>query len=194
MTVRVLRAADHERMPWRNGGGVTAQVACFPDSDGSAPFDWRVSFASVETSGPFSTFPGVDRVIVLVDGPSMTLTVDGVPHVLQRHQPFAFDGGSRSECTVQAPTLDLNVMTRRGTVEAEVAVTELDQIPFPTRAADDLLVAVLSGELRVTHEGQVHELRACDVFHSSERHGPTLAGTGTVAVISLTLPQERNHP
>lgn len=155
MTVRVLRRADHLQRPWRIGGGFTAQVACSPDGDGSAPFDWRVSFAEVEHSGDFSAFPGVDRVIVLVEGPAMTLTVDGVRHVLQRHQPFAFDGESVTQCEVRAPTLDLNVMTRRGRVDADVEVLELDTGPRPIREADDLLVAVLAGEATVAQDGQV---------------------------------------
>ena len=186
MTVRVLRQADHQRMPWRNGGGVTAQVACSPDGDGSGHFDWRVSFAEVEHSGEFSTFPGVDRVIVLVEGPAMTLTVDGARHVLQRHQPFAFDGESDTECEVRAPTVDLNVMTRRGRVEAVVEVVDLDQAPCPTRSADVLLVAVLGGEVEVTHDGQVSELRVGDVITSDDGRSLTVEGTGTAAVIGLT--------
>jgi environmental stress-induced protein Ves len=185
VTVRVLRRDDHLRMPWRNGGGVTAQVACSPDGEGSAQFDWRVSFAEVEHSGEFSTFPGVDRVIVLVEGPAMTLIVDGVRHVLQRHQPFAFDGESDTGCEVRAPTLDLNVMTRRGRVDADVEVLELDQAPLPTRSADDLLVAVIAGEVRVTHDGQVRELRVGDVVASNDHRSLTVDGTGTAAVIGL---------
>ena len=185
MTVRVLRRADHLRMPWRNGGGFTAQVACSPAADGTGPFDWRVSFAEVEHSGDFSTFPGVDRVIVLVEGPAMTLTVDGLRQVLQRHQPFAFEGESHTRCEVSAPTLDLNVMTRRGLVDADVEVLELDQAPRPTREADDLLVAVLAGGARVAQDGQVHELRVGDVATSDARRSLSVVGTGTVAVIGL---------
>jgi environmental stress-induced protein Ves len=185
VTVRVLRRADHRRMPWRNGGGVTAQVACSPDGEGSAQFDWRVSFAEVEHSGEFSTFPGVDRVIVLVEGPAMTLTVDGVRHVLPRHEPFAFDGESDTESEVRAPTLDLNVMTRRGRVDADVEVLELNQAPRPTRSTHDLLVAVLAGYVTVAHDGQVHELRVGDVVASNDRRSLTVDGKGTAAVIGL---------
>lgn len=184
MTVRVLRREEHLRMPWRNGGGITAQVASSPD-DGLAQFDWRVSFAEVEHSGEFSTFPGVDRVIVLVDGPAMTLTVDGVPHELQRHRSFSFDGESRTECAVVGPTSDLNVMTRRGRIQADVELLELDVAPRSTRPADEVLVAVLAGEGSITQGGQAHELRARDVFASDHREPVTVAGQGTAAVICL---------
>jgi len=185
VTVRVLRRDDHVRMPWRNGGGVTAQVACSPGGDGSAQFDWRVSFAEVERSGEFSIFPGVDRVIVLVEGPAMTLVVDGVRHLLQRWQPFAFDGESDTACEVSAPTLDLNVMTRRARVDPDVELLELDGTPRLARAADDLLVAVLAGEVTVTHEDQAHELGFCDVFASTDRRPVTVDGNGAAAVIAL---------
>lgn len=185
MTVRVLRRGEHQRMRWRNGGGVTAEVACSPDRNGSTQFDWRVSFAEIDHSGEFSTFPGVDRVIVLVAGPTMTLVVDGVRHVLQRHQPFAFDGESATECEVRAPTLDLNVMTRRGRVRAEVEIVELDQAPRLTQPAHDLLVAVLAGEVRVAHDGHVSELRIGDVVASNDSRSLTIDGTGIAAVIGL---------
>lgn len=185
MTVCVLRRADHQRMRWRNGGGVTAQVARSPDVEGSADFDWRVSFAEIEHSGDFSTFPGVDRVIVLVEGPTLTLMVDGVRHDLERHQPFAFDGESVTGCDVQAPTLDLNVMTRRGRVRAEVEVVVLDQAPLLTRSAEESLVAVLAGEAEVAHDGHVSSLRIGDVVASDDRRSLTLDGSGVVAVIGF---------
>ena len=50
MRMRVLRRADYRRMPWKNGGGWTTQLAAFPESgtNAVAPFDWRVSIAEIE--------------------------------------------------------------------------------------------------------------------------------------------------
>src|SRR5665647_2813187 len=63
----IVRFAELPVIPWRNGGGVTREVVA---SGGSDPqdFDWRISIADVSQSGPFSAFPGVDRVITLVEG------------------------------------------------------------------------------------------------------------------------------
>jgi environmental stress-induced protein Ves len=194
MTVRVVRRADHQRMPWRNGGGLTAQVACSPDGSGTADFDWRVSFAEVERTGEFSSFPGVDRVIVLVEGPAMTLTVDGLPHVLQPHLPFAFDGESAVRCEVWGPTFDLNVMTRRGRADASVEVLELDQALRPIRSAGHLLVAVLAGEVMAADAAQVRELGVGDVVVSDERSSLSLGGTGRVATITLTDRRSERSP
>ncbi|GHH75388.1 hypothetical protein GCM10018781_44170 [Kitasatospora indigofera] len=123
MAVRVLRAAGRPATAWLNGGGVTREVAGAPEGSGLADFDWRVSLADVGQGGPFSVFPGVDRVITLVDGAGMALTVAGTEHVLaQPYQPFAFPGDADTGCRLLGgPVVDFNVMTRRGRATAEVA-------------------------------------------------------------------------
>src|SRR5690349_3273385 len=93
MTVRVLRAESRKATPWLNGGGVTREVAGHPEGAGLADFAWRVSLADVGQGGPFSRFDGVDRVITVVRGDGMALTVDGKLHELAKpYRPFAFDG------------------------------------------------------------------------------------------------------
>jgi environmental stress-induced protein Ves len=126
MNVTVLRQQAHQRMPWRNGGGVTSEVARSPSEGRDADFDWRVSFAEVDQSGEFSSFPGVDRTIILVDGPAMVLDFPDRRHVLNAHQAFAFDGAATVHCTVTAPTRDLNVMVRRDRAVATVDVLQID--------------------------------------------------------------------
>ncbi|MFD7989637.1 HutD family protein [Kitasatospora indigofera] len=124
MAVRVLRAAGRPATAWLNGGGVTREVAGAPEGSGLADFDWRVSLADVGQGGPFSVFPGVDRVITLVDGAGMALAVAGTEHVLaQPYQPFAFPGDADTGCRLLGgPVVDFNVMTRRGRATAEVAI------------------------------------------------------------------------
>ncbi|MBN0683270.1 HutD family protein, partial [Pseudomonas aeruginosa] len=52
--------------PWKNGAGETREIICVPAPD--APFLWRASIATLQADGPFSPFPGVDRVITLLAG------------------------------------------------------------------------------------------------------------------------------
>jgi environmental stress-induced protein Ves len=113
VSLTLLRHDQHRRMPWRNGGGVTAEVARSPEGGSDADFDWRISFAEVSQSGPFSAFPGVDRTILLVSGPGMLLEFPDRSHALRPHEPFRFDGEEAVHCTISGPTRDLNVMTRR---------------------------------------------------------------------------------
>ncbi|MFJ9447494.1 HutD family protein [Kitasatospora sp. NPDC101235] len=119
---QVLRASERPATAWLNGGGVTREVAGFPAGAGLDAFDWRVSLADVASAGPFSPFPGIDRVITLVEGAGMALTVDGTERLVDApFLPFAFSGDATTDCRLVAgPVVDFNVMTRRGRVEATV--------------------------------------------------------------------------
>src|SRR3954470_15521560 len=87
-TMRILRAADHKVMPWKNGLGATTEIAISPERDGLGDFAWRVSMAQVANDGPFSSFPGIDRTLLVLAGCGMMLDVDGRPTVtLTRDSP-----------------------------------------------------------------------------------------------------------
>ncbi len=104
-------------MPWKNGGGLTEEIAVDPPAADMDGFDWRLSIAHVETDGPFSRFPGIDRSITVLSGGGMALCVDGAQEVmlLAEGEPFAFEGEAAVTSRNRAgPTMDLNIMTRRG--------------------------------------------------------------------------------
>ncbi|WP_405711676.1 MULTISPECIES: HutD family protein [unclassified Streptomyces] len=124
MTARVLRAADRTATPWRNGGGVTREIAAYPESAPLDAFDWRVSLAEVSEDGPFSTFPGVDRTLTVVEGAGMDLMVDGEHHIVDEpYWPHDFPGDLATDGTLLGgPVVNLNVMCRRGRTSAAVAV------------------------------------------------------------------------
>ena len=57
-----LLTTDHYgAMPWKNGLGVTAQIAIHPPGATLADFTWRISSAEVRGSNPFSNFAGTPR-------------------------------------------------------------------------------------------------------------------------------------
>lgn len=119
-----FRLADLPAMPWKNGGGTTREIACQPTGAGLGAFDWRVSIATIAAAGPFSAFPGVDRVIMLLDGAGVHLRGEGVDHRLDTAlTPFAFAGDMALACDPLGGTsTDFNLMTRRGKRRAEVRV------------------------------------------------------------------------
>jgi environmental stress-induced protein Ves len=108
--------------PWKNGRGVTHEIARWPEPAATHDFEWRVSIATIDADGPFSTFPGVDRVIVLLDEADVRLrSADG--RVDERLEPlvaFHFDGETELHCMVTRTSTDFNVMTRRDAWRAHV--------------------------------------------------------------------------
>lgn len=129
-TVHRFRRDDLAATPWKNGGGVTREIVSWPPGSTAASFDWRVSIAHIASSGPFSTFPGVDRVITLLEGAGVTLTTEdgSLNHRLdQRLQPFAFSGEAPVEAQLLGPDChDFNVMTRRAACQVSVQLVKTE--------------------------------------------------------------------
>ncbi|MFC9758023.1 HutD family protein [Streptomyces sp. NPDC056921] len=124
MTARVLRAAERAATPWKNGGGVTREIAAHPEGAPLDAFDWRVSLAEVTEDGPFSTFPGVDRTLTVVEGAGLDLMVNGEHHIVDEpYWPHDFPGDLATDgALLGGPVVNLNVMCRRGRTSAAVAV------------------------------------------------------------------------
>jgi environmental stress-induced protein Ves len=177
----VLRADDHVRMDWANGGGTTYQVATSPEGADLDAFDWRVSLADVDSGGRFSTFAGIDRVLMVVEGPGMELVVDGRFVPLGPLDPLRFDGDAITTATLpNGPTRDLNVMTRRGRCTATLdVVTVVDSVEVAPVEQGDVLVVVVDGDVRADDV----PLWPRDALAVDR---PTvLRGTATVAVIRV---------
>ena len=68
VALEVLRASERTPVPWKNGGGVTREVAVSPAGSSLDDFDWRVSVADIRAAGPFSRFPGIERQMAVLSG------------------------------------------------------------------------------------------------------------------------------
>lgn len=149
MSLRVLRAADRAAAPWKNGGGVTREVAAGPTESGLEDFDWRISLAEVCEPGPFSRFDGVDRRFVVLDG-RIRLAVGGRPPVtLSVGDPVhAFPGEASCFATpLDGPTHDLNIMTRRGRAQAHAAPLTIESRASIALSSDLVVLVVTQGSL-----------------------------------------------
>ncbi len=164
--------------PWKNGGGVTREIACrFPPAEqaqhetssedgagreghdhdhtqASSLFDWRISIAHIASDSPFSAFDGVDRVITLLDGSGVCLqSADGsIDHRLDHLlAPFAFPGEAPIQATLLAGDCHaFNVMTRRDRCQTNVMILrESGEV----RATPDGLLMATDGEWRVRSSG-----------------------------------------
>ncbi len=121
---RVLSPADYRRMPWKNGGGHTSEIAVHPEGAGTAAFVWRVSVADVAQDGPFSRYPGVDRTLVLLAGNGVRLEGAGDPLDLRTpYEPVRFTGEAELDCVLtDGPVRDFNLMVRRDAATGEIIV------------------------------------------------------------------------
>ncbi|GGD79174.1 HutD family protein [Caballeronia grimmiae] len=111
MNVSVIRGADLVASPWKNGGGITREVAARADA-------WRVSIAEIDRPGPFSRFDGIDRVLVLLDGAGLTLGEHAVTRVFDTAR-FAGETPVEARLT-DDPVRVFNVMTHRDAAHASV--------------------------------------------------------------------------
>lgn len=140
---RVLRHRDRVAGPWANGGGITYEVARFPE--GAPDFAWRLSVAEVAAEGPFSSYPGIDRTLVLLSG-NMQVVLDGVLHEVRPFVPMHFSGETPGHAVLPAgPTMDFNVMVRRGHTASELEVLHGLEVRVEPRPDGHTALFVLSG-------------------------------------------------
>jgi environmental stress-induced protein Ves len=174
----VERLPAHQRAVerWANGGGRTATVR--------RAAGWRVSIATIDDPSPFSSFPGLSRLLMPLSAAGVVLSVNGERRVLG---PLGA-GGFAGEDAVRARELDgpaevLNLMWRRdrhrGTLTA-VPVAGAVQL----RADTAVLVAVVTaGELTVAGGGgAAGPLGRLDAVALERGQSVTVSGTGHLAL------------
>lgn len=159
------------------------------DEDRVADWDWRLSIADVDTAGAFSSFPGMTRILTVIEGASVTLTVDGAVELLEKHRPFKFDGGAETSAVLpHGPIRDLNLISRTGVVDATVSVEPLT-FGSVRPVFDGQYCVILDGNalLTLTAAGSTtFELKRFDTVLGSAQHPATLTGEGTIAVITVS--------
>lgn len=170
-------------VPWKNGLGITREIAVEPQGATMDDFVWRVSIADVDTASPFSRFPGIDRTIVLLEGDGFTMQLDGKPkHALTIPcVPFAFVGEATVEVTLAGgATRDFNLMVRRdvarGVVEVVTGPATL------TVGGDIVLIYIAQGEGR----GEGVPVRQGDSLLGS---GNVELATGATALLARVTPR-----
>lgn len=189
--MKFLRATGRVATPWKNGLGVTREIAADPPGADLGSFDWRISMAAVEAGGRFSSFPGVNRLLVVLEG-RLALRIGGAAPVELGPDtpPLAFAGDVPVEAGLLAgPVTDLNVMTRRGRVQARLERLTIDgpveRSVFPTT----IFVARTAGVDLIHHGGRCTLNRddaALFEQPASIRLEPSQAST--LFVIRLTRP------
>jgi environmental stress-induced protein Ves len=188
--MRILRSRDYRRMPWKNGGGETLEIAAFPEGASLADFEWRVSMATVASDGPFSIFPGIDRTLSILDGEGMTLFIDGQEAIVltQESEPLPFPADAATSATLVAgPIVDLNVMTRRGVLTHCVERLIVDGSVSLDVEDQTLLLLCEKGNLDLERADEKTSLqeRDCLILEMADKGKLTLSGTARCYIIRI---------
>ncbi|WP_019067690.1 HutD/Ves family protein [Streptomyces hokutonensis] len=181
---RLLPASARTAVPWKNGGGVTREIAAWPEGSGMDDFAWRVSLAEVGADGPFSAFPDVDRTLTVVEGAGMDLTVGGTRVLVNSpYVPSDFRGDLPTDGRLlDGPVVNLNVMWRRGAVATAPTVAV---VRGRLRVCAGALVVALDG----TAEVAGLTLGPYDAVQLGDEEA-VLHARGRTAVIGLSLPAD----
>jgi uncharacterized protein len=148
---RYIRHDDYIAMPWRNGAGITHEIAREPAS--GEDFSWRLSLASLQVNGPFSAYAGYQRCVALVEGRGFRLNFGGArtEELRTRGDHVLFGGASETRCELlDGPCTDFSLIVRTPGLIAEVsapAIASAEDMKSP--AARTLALFVLRGALSV---------------------------------------------
>src|SRR6476620_4609784 len=209
--MEIIRYAELKAHPWRNGGGVTREVARHPrtpspqtapqDTGQDSAWDWRVSIAEVSKAGPFSAYTGMDRVLTVIDGDLLLLSVDEAEHPLEKYRPVRFSGDADSAGALPTGDIrDLNVITRNGAFKGYTSIIELSKKrAHPVFAGQFGILLQGQGTVSpgtaggaptgtaaaVVPEPERVELNRYDAVVGADTATPEIVGRGFLAVISI---------
>lgn len=171
MSLTLLPQSGFSVMPWKNGGGTTIEIAVSPHGAGLDDFDWRVSMARVEGSGPFSRFADIDRCLCVLGGAGIVLKPleRGSVTLTQDSPPYVFPADLALDADVpDGPITDLNVMVRRGRARSFVSRMHGTQSLTVSGMADVTLM-LLSTDTRAVCGATVMSAQSGDVLRLDGR-------------------------
>lgn len=177
-----IRARDYREQPWKNGGGLTREIAVAFSDEEAEHVLWRVSLATIDRDGPFSEFRGYDRTIVALDAGPVELDVDGKLVVLERGRPHEFRGEAQVACRLcGSATRDLNAMTLRDTFVHDVEIVTSAQ-RFVLDDDEIAFVYAIDGAAAVENT----PCEAGDTIWLQEADAVDVRTGGSAAVIRIT--------
>ena len=108
--IEQLTPSQYRQMRWKNGAGYTLELAR-SEGESLAEFDWRISMADVSTSGSFSQFNGMQRILTVLEGAGIELNIEGDSQTLTTLQSAQFSGSAAVNSHLQdGPIRDFNLI------------------------------------------------------------------------------------
>lgn len=147
--MRLIRKSDMVQGRWRNGMGVSWDIADWPEGAGAGDFGWRFALARIDADVPFSRYPGIDRYFTLVDGDGLDLEFSGSRPLAvgKPHVPHFYPCDVDTFCRLRGgPCLALNLFLKRGAWTARIDIVQGEAI---LRHDGPILFYALDGEAAV---------------------------------------------
>lgn len=128
--MKLRKYGSYKSTPWKNGGGVTSEIAIYPETANFADNDflWRLSSAKITSTNNFSAFDGYDRILFVVKGEGLLLSENGSPHKnrLPSLIAYRFQGETPIECELLSDeVVDFGIIYKRGLFKVDTDVLEL---------------------------------------------------------------------
>ena len=130
MHLTALEPSTYVRTPWKNGGGVTIDIAGATRPEAAASdwdaMVWRFGWTTIERAGPFSDLAGFDRLQLVVAGRGLVLeTPAGEIDVRRPFVPVRFRGEAGITSRLEdGPVEVVNLIGDRAIVEIDLQVLE----------------------------------------------------------------------
>jgi hypothetical protein len=175
-----LDPAGYRRTPWKNGGGVTVDIAEHEDA-------WRFGRTPITTPGPFSDYSGFDRAQVLVAGRGLVLkTPDGEIDVRTPLKPVAFAGETPIVSRLESgPVEVVNLIGNRAKVRVDLQV--LHAGAAMGRSAGTHIVYAAHGSATLAIDGAAHRLAADHALRLDVGSPTMVACTGGVLLLGSVI-------
>ncbi len=190
MTVTPLDPAGYRRSPWKNGGGVTIDIAdAYRPGNASGDWDgvlWRFGRTAITTPAPFSDLSGYDRLQVVVIGRGLVLeTPNGDIDVRTPFTPARFRGEPPIVSRLEAgPVEVVNLIGLRGAAGLDLRV--LDPGAALDLGAGTHIVYAPVEAAEITWAGQRHVLAVDHALRIEASNPAPLVAARRVLVASVT--------
>ncbi|WP_438288249.1 HutD/Ves family protein [Edwardsiella tarda] len=191
---QIHRLSDYAIQPWHNGQGHTREIMREDNRSGTR-FRWRLSMADVTHDAPFSHYGGYQRILSLLEGDGLELTIDGTPQPMLHGGDIArFSGDSRVTSQLcDGMVRDLNLIYDPRHYGARLQWLAIRPEMPPLRChASTILLFCREGAVTLTPLGAAKALHlerydsATLITPCPQTHSLDLSGHGQLGVFELT--------
>ena len=185
MTMHIKWMSELKKVPWKNGGGVTREIATGRRGEDLV---WRLSMADVASDGPFSKFNGLTRILTVIEGNGMELISHGGSQQADYAVPVRFDGALEITSRLKdGPLRDLNLFFDPALCDGNVAViTDFQKHVFTAKSGQIVAIHCLRGE--IVMDGDRHLQKGDTAFVEPGSIQVEPAGDASIALVTLSFP------